>query len=432
MFADFSSVSGKFKVVGIAVSGGIDSMALLHYAFYNRKALNINPVCINVEHGIRGEQSVNDSLFVKDFCLKNGIPFFGYSVDCLTFSKENKLSLEQGARVLRYECFLKAISSGRCEVIATAHHRRDNVETVLFNMFRGAGLSGLRGISEYENKIVRPLLFTDKSEIEEYVKQNGIGYVTDTTNESTDYTRNYIRLNVLPAVKKVFPEAERSVSRLIKTVCEDDDYLNGLAKKTLIVNEDSVKIPITAEKPIFCRAVIMALKILGLEKDWEKVHTESAFALIKNNNGASVNLPKNIVAVREYDGVVFYKTAPTKDLLLPFTDGVYDINGKRYCVKTVSALGVNLKDGIYLDKNKVPENAVIRYKRKGDKFTKINGGTKNLSDFFTDKKIPKRLRDFIPLVASDNEVLTVFDLTVSEKVKADKNTVELIKITKEN
>lgn len=432
MFADFSSVSGKFKVIGIAVSGGIDSMALLHYAFYNRKTLNISPVCINVEHGIRGEESVNDSLFVKNFCVKHDIPFYGYSVDCLTFSKENKLSVEQGARVLRYNCFSEAISSGKCEAIATAHHQRDNVETVLFNMFRGAGLSGLRGIGEYENKIVRPLLFTDKADIEEYVKQNDIDYVTDETNGNTDYTRNYIRLEVLPVIKKVFPEAERSVSRLIKTVCEDDDYLNDLAEKTLIVNKGSVKIPLDTEKPIFCRAVIKALKILGLDKDWEKVHTESAFALIKNKNGASVNLPKNIVAVREYDGVVLYKTAPTDNLFLPFKDGVYQIRNERYSVKTVSALGVDLKDGIYLDKNKVPENAVIRYKRKGDTFTKINGGTKKLSDFFTDKKIPKRLRDGVPLVASDNEVLAVFDLTVSEKVKADKNTVELIKITKEN
>ena len=432
MFADFSKLNRKPTVVGFAVSGGKDSMALLYYAYKNRKSLNITPICINVEHGIRGEQSKNDSLFVKEFCERFNIPFYGYVVDCPTYSADNKVSLEQGARVLRYNCFYDALSKNLCDVIATAHHRRDNVESVLFNMFRGSGLNGLKGINNYDDKIIRPLLYTSKRQIDEYVKENNVPYVTDGTNFDTDYTRNYIRLEILPVVKKVFPEAERSISRLIKTVREDDDYLTEQSKKLLFLQDGLVKIPVNSPKPLFCRAVIMALKQLGLEKDWEKVHVDDAYALTSNKNGASINLPKGITAIREYDYIVFYKSATKPQVSIPLVDGKATIGENVYLIETVSVDTVNLKDGIFLDKDKVPEDAVIRYKEKGDVFTKIGGGSKKLVDFFTDKKIPKRLRDEVPLVASGNEILAILEMTVSDKVKADEKTKQVIKITKES
>ncbi|MBR1983683.1 MAG: tRNA lysidine(34) synthetase TilS [Clostridia bacterium] len=432
MFADFSKLNKKPAVVGFAVSGGKDSMALLYYAYKNRKTLNLTPVCINVEHGIRGEQSKNDSLFVKDFCDSLGIPFYGYVVDCPTYSNQNKLSIEQGARVLRYNCFYDALSKNLCDVIATAHHRRDNVESVLFNMFRGSGLNGLKGINDYDDKIIRPLLYTSKRQIDEYVKQENVPYVTDGTNFDTDYTRNYIRLEVLPVVKKVFPEAERSISRLIKTVREDDDYLTEQAKKLLTVQGGLVKIPVDSPKPLFCRATIMALKELGLEKDWEKVHVDDAYALTSNKNGCSINLPKDIVAIREYDFITFYKSTLKSQTAIPLTDGKITVGDSVYLVETLDVKTVNLKDGIYLDKDKVLSGAIIRYKEKGDVFTKIGGGSKKLVDYFTDKKIPKRLRDYLPLVAVGSEILAILDLTVSEKVIADETTKQVIKITKES
>ena len=431
MFADFTKLNKKPTVVGFAVSGGKDSMALLYYAYKNRKALNLTPVCINVEHGIRGEQSKNDSLFVKDFCNTYNIPFYGYTVDCLTYSNDNKLSIEQGARVLRYNCFYDALSKNICDVIATAHHQRDNVESVLFNIFRGSGLNGLKGINDYNDKVIRPLLYTSKQEIDDYVKENNIPYVTDGTNFDTDYTRNYIRLEVLPVVKKVFPEAERSISRLIKTVREDDDYLTEQAKTILTAIDGLVKIPVDAPKPLFCRAVIMALKQLGLEKDWEKVHVDDAYALTSNINGASVNLPKGITAIREYDYITFYKNNTTIQTAIPLTNGKITVGDNVYLAETVSVDTVNLKDGIYLDKDKIPTGTIIRYKETGDVFTKIGGGSKKLSDFFTDKKIPKRLRNSLPLIACGKEILAILDLTVSEKVKADNTTKQVIKITKE-
>ena len=176
----------------------------------------------------------------------------------------------------------------------------------------------------------------------------------------------------------------------------------------------------------------MALKQLGLEKDWEKVHVDDAYALTSNKNGASINLPKGITAIREYDYIVFYKSATKPQVSIPLVDGKVTIGENVYLIETVSVDTVNLKDGIFLDKDKVPSDAVIRYKEKGDVFTKIGGGSKKLVDFFTDKKIPKRLRDEVPLVASGNEILAILEMTVSDKVKADEKTKQVIKITKES
>jgi tRNA(Ile)-lysidine synthase len=176
----------------------------------------------------------------------------------------------------------------------------------------------------------------------------------------------------------------------------------------------------------------MALKQLGLEKDWEKVHVDDAYALTSNENGSSINLPKDIVAIREYDYIVFYKSVPKTQVSIPLVDGKVTIGDNVYLIETVSVDTVNLKNGIFLDKGKIPEDAVIRYKEKGDVFTKIGGGSKKLVDFFTDKKVPKRLRDEIPLVASGNEVLAILGVTVSDKMKADNTTKQVIKITKES
>lgn len=428
MFVDFSKLNDKHKVVGIACSGGKDSMALLHYVACNRKALGVEVVCINVEHGIRGEQSKLDSLFVKDFCDARGIPFYGYVVDCPTYSTDNKLSLEQGARVLRYKCFYDAIKTKKCDVIATAHHVRDNVESLLFNLFRGAGLSGLTGISDREDKIIRPFLNVSKIEIDDYVKENGVDYVTDASNYNVDFTRNYIRLKVLPTITEVFPEAEKSISRFIDTAKEEDRFLNNLANDCLIKKENSVKIPSTVEKPIFLRAVIIALKHLGLEKDWEKIHAEDTFNLLTSKNGTSINLPKNIVAIKEYDGVCIYKNLLLEELELPIKDGEYDLFNGKLTVKTIDAHDVDLKSGLYLAVEKIPETAKIRYKSDGDVFYKFGGGSKKLGDFFTDLKIPKRKRQYFPLVADDNVIYSIIGIAISELAKADKNTKKLYEI----
>ena len=270
MQIDLTKNVKKTDVIAVAVSGGADSMALLHYMHKAGKNSLFKVVALNVEHGIRGENSARDSAFVKEYCSKNDIPLFSYQVDSLKKAREEKLSVEEAARKLRYDCFYDAINKGKCNKIATAHHQGDNAESVLFNLFRGTGLKGVSGISEnFEDKIIRPFLHVSKAEILDYVKTHSIPYVNDETNFSSEYTRNFIRINVIPQIKEVFPEAEKSIDRFSKIAKLEDEFMHAQASSAVDFNDKTATIKLPLHDAILSRAVIIALKNLGLEKDWE-------------------------------------------------------------------------------------------------------------------------------------------------------------------
>ena len=300
MQIDIGKFLDKNQTVAVALSGGSDSMALLDYMLTNAEKYSINVIALNVEHGIRGQESINDTLFVKDYCDKRGIALIRYDVDCVKKAKEEKLTLEQAGRILRYQCFYDAIDKGLCDKVATAHHQKDNVESVLFNLFRGTGTKGVCGIEKnYQNKIIRPLLEVSKTQIEQYIKDRHIPFVTDKTNFEDNYSRNYIRLNVLPAIEKAFPDAQKNIANFISIASTENEYLDQEAQKHVEILDTCVKIAIPCHLAIFSRAVIKALKLLGVEKDWESVHIESAYSLTQAKNGAKASLLNGITAVKE-------------------------------------------------------------------------------------------------------------------------------------
>ncbi len=422
----------KNETVAVALSGGSDSMALLHYMHKNAKDYGFNVIAINVEHGIRGEQSKKDTEFVKNYCDNLGVELICYSVDCIAYSKKQKLSLEEGARKLRYDCFFNAITNGKCSKIATAHHLRDNVESILLNLFRGTGLKGLAGItSDYDGKIIRPFINVTKEEIERYVLENSIPFVTDESNFSDEYSRNFIRLNVLPKICEIFPDAEKSITRLSSIVKLEDDFLDKLAIKSLTIKNNYAIIPIDLERAIFNRAVILALKKLGVSKDWQKIHVDDVYKLCRLQNGAQIILPKHFTATKEYDKIIISQIANDKFSEVPFSLGKLDFNNNFLIIETVKS-PVDLKDGLYLDLDKIPKTAVIRTKKDNDLFVKFGGGgTKKLNDYLTDVKVPLRLRSALPVLADGDKILAIFGVAISEKVKVDGSTVNIIKITKE-
>ncbi|MBE7061018.1 MAG: tRNA lysidine(34) synthetase TilS [Clostridiales bacterium] len=429
MNIDLTTLVKPNQTVAVALSGGSDSMALLHYMKSNAEKFPFTLIALNVEHGIRGQDSKLDTAFVKDFCDKANIPVLLYEVDCVKKAENEGLSLEQSARILRYECFYNAIESGKCDLVATAHHADDNTESVLFNLFRGTGMKGVSGIKQnFENKIIRPFLSIDKYEIEQYVKANNIPFVTDQTNFCDDYTRNFLRLNVIPKIKEVFPEANKSIRRFCEIAIDEDEFLDELAKSSLSIEKDAIKIPLPLHKALLSRAVIIALKELGLSKDWEKIHVDGIKELSLLNNGSKFSLPKGITAIKEYDAIVLYKEHLTDCTPKEFKIGENSFGNKILIAKVVDKNSVNLKDGFYLDADKIPSTAVIRTKQEGDLFTKFGGGTKSLGDYFTDKKIPLRNRASIPLIANGNEILYIFDVAISDNVKVDDTTSTIIKL----
>lgn len=429
MQIDLSNLISKNDKIAVALSGGVDSVALLHFLKSKEKELSFSLCAINVEHGIRGNDSIYDSEFCVNLCKNLSIPLLSFKVDAVKTAKENSLSLEESARKLRYECFEKAINDGFCNKVATAHHKKDNLETVLFNLFRGTSLKGVSGIPSVQNgKIIRPFLSITKNQIEEYADNFNLPFVTDKTNFDDKYARNFIRLNILPKISEIFPEAENTVYNFSRLAKEEDEYLDNLAKSAVKLENSKATINLEEHRVLLARAVILAVKHLGIEKDWEKVHVDEVLGLIDKENGKKISLPKGVLAIREYDKIVIYKQNELGKLLLPFDVCDFDYQGKSYSIKKLNSIPDNLNDGLYLDKDKVPTSAVIRTKEDGDKFTKFGGGTKSLSDFLTDKKIPLRERDSLPVIAVGNEILAIFNLAVSDKVRIDDLTKNAIKI----
>lgn len=432
MDIDLSLFFNKGDTVAVALSGGSDSMALLYYTLKNAKKYSIKVIALNVEHGIRGEKSISDTEFVKAYCNKHDIPLICYSVNSLRRAKEEKLSIEQAARVCRYECFNDAISSGKCDKIATAHHLADNAESVLLNVFRGTGIKGVAGITSVrQDKIVRPMLSISKEQITKYIEENDLPFVTDETNLTNDYARNYLRNKIIPEVKNLFPEMEKSIERLSRIAKLEDDYMDKEGDKIVQNNEDFVQISLPSHPAILARATLKALKHLGLEKDWESVHVNEVLGLTEAENGKRINLPKGIIAVKEYDNITFYKEGQKASEQIKFAKGTTVFGNAKLKAETVDTVP-DLKQGFYADFDKIPKTAVIRTRADGDVFTKFGGGTKSLGDYLTDKKIPVRERDSLPLVADGNKILIIYGIAVSDAVKVDETTNNIIKITKED
>lgn len=427
----------KGETIAVALSGGKDSVALLYSLLSVKDKLGIIVKAVNIEHGIRGATSKRDSMFVADLCQKLSVPLKTYQLDCVKFSEENRYGIEEGARIARYDCFKSAIGEGFCDKVATAHHLSDSVETLLFNLFRGASLSGMTGIKSERNngKIIRPFADTPKSEIEKYVADNGLPFVDDETNFESVYSRNYIRNEIMPVVSARFPEAEKSIGRFLKIAESENDFLEELAKKSLTRDGNAYVISIDTPDCIFARSVVLAMKSLGIAKDYVKLHVDAVLSLKNLVNGSKISLPRNVYAAREYDKIAIYKAVKSdgnfeKPFALGYIDGAIgrlsfgEINEKE---KNVNEL--KYSRSLVFDLNKLPKNAVIRYKRSGDYFKKFGGGRKKLNDYFTDKKIPLRLRDSIPLVCAGSEVYIICGIEISDLIKVDKGTEKVVQCT---
>ena len=427
----------KGETIAVALSGGKDSVALLYSLLSVKDKLGIIVKAVNIEHGIRGATSKRDSMFVADLCQKLSVPLKTYQLDCVKFSEENRYGIEEGARIARYDCFKSAIGEGFCDKVATAHHLSDSVETLLFNLFRGASLSGMTGIKSERNngKIIRPFADTPKSEIEKYVADNGLPFVDDETNFESVYSRNYIRNEIMPVVSARFPEAEKSIGRVSKIAESENDFLEELAKKSLTRDGNAYVISIDTPDCIFARSVVLAMKSLGIAKDYVKLHVDAVLSLKNLVNGSKISLPRNVYAAREYDKIAIYKAVKSdgnfeKPFALGYIDGAIgklsfgEINEKE---KNVNELKYGRS--LVFDLNKLPKSAVIRYKRSGDYFKKFGGGRKKLNDYFTDKKIPLRLRDSIPLVCAGSEVYIICGIEISDLIKVDKGTEKVVQCT---
>ena len=424
----------KGETIIVGVSGGADSMVLLSALILAQKNKEFNLVAVHVNHNIRKGESLRDQKFVENYCTKNNVKLQIYNVDCLKIQEKTKDSIEEVARILRYDCFNRELEKYKNARIALAHHKNDNAETIFMNLGRGAGIFGALGIKE-SDKIIRPLLNLSKQEILEIAKKNKIDFVTDSTNNDLFYTRNYIRNNIFPQIEKVFSMFQNNLISFANFLKEDNEYFESiLPKESVTIKENSIEIEkqaLLGARPISVRLLKYALDKKGWSKDFYKEHYNKILELATLKNGAKIDLPHKKEAFSEYDKIVITNKIEEKNKeVADFKIGNINILNYEIKIEKSSLNSVSFdSDDKFLDLDKIPQNTVIRTRKNGDMFRKLGSGNKKLNDYFTDKKIPIRKRDEILLLASGNNILMVFGYDISENIKIDDKTENVIKIS---
>ena len=305
----YNLINENDKVL-IGVSGGPDSISLLNILH----ELGYNICTAHINHGIR-ENADNDEKFVKEFCEKRNIPCFIKKVKLKEI--ESDMTTEELGRKIRYDFFDEIVKQENCTKIATAHNANDNAETVLMNMIRGTGLSGLKGIDILRDKIIRPLLEITRREIEEYCQSENLNPCHDESNDQTIYTRNKIRLELIPYIEKnINSNIVNNINRMAEIISSEEEYIkrqvNIAYEDTLIAEEEgrtvcNLKKFNQYDNVIQKRLIIKYItKALGNAKDIERVHIEDILKLCKNNVGGKYLTPNKYIKVAVNKGIVEY------------------------------------------------------------------------------------------------------------------------------
>lgn len=435
----------------VGVSGGPDSMALLYVLREAKRKIDFNLYVAHVNHGVRGKEADEDEEYVREVSDKLGIPFYSIKVDMSKYAKENKLSEEEAGREIRYSFFRQVLSQIGNGKIAVAHNKNDQAETLMMRFIRGTGLDGLKGMDYKNGDVIRPLLDVSRDEIERYIKENNIEVRIDKTNFKPIYSRNKIRLELIPFIKENFNENFiDTIYRTSRLMAVDSDFLNKFALEKyeqMIHKETKNKIIINREKfldqhdSIKSRILRIAIeKLLGHIKGIEEKHIYDAINLVFNNNtGKRIHLPKNIQISIGYG----YFTVEKIDLKNAIANYEYIIDIEKLtkidelkCEIITEILDVNEVDINktnrfikYFDYDKIYGNLYIRNRRPGDKFFPLGmKGKKKLKDFFIDLKIPRDIRDKIPLLVDDCNIIWVVGYRTSELYKIKPETKRVLKI----
>lgn len=448
---DFESIESKASGVVLGVSGGADSVALLSFfvSLRNSVAPKLLLKVVHVNHMIRGDEADSDQEFVEELCKRLNVPYKVYREDIPAMAKKLDMTEEEAGRNYRYkafrECALELEMEYKCKCrIAVAHNKDDLAETVLYNLIRGSSLLGLAGIKPVRDMIIRPLLDISRAELEEYLKELGQDYVTDSTNLETEYTRNKIRHLVMPELKKMNSAAVQHIADVARDalelgndigdrlLCAHDkeerepsgvyEYPDG-RKQDIYEREEISIAQLRNETHLAAGEMILGAieSVCGRRKDITREHLREVYELSEKESGKSVDLPYGMIAERVYDRIVIrMRTVLNEKGSSDEVEGRIVISHIPYS----ETLEISKKEYTkMIDCGKIKSTLVLR-KPLPDDYIVISkdGGKKKLSRYFTAEKIERELRQAVPVVADGNEIVWVVGMRLSERYKVDSET----------
>lgn len=432
------------QTVLVALSGGMDSVALFNVLNNLKTELGFDIVCAHFDHGIR-ETAKRDSAFAQKISLDAGVRFFLGEGDVPRYSKEKNISIEMAARELRYKFLREIKEEVDADFIATAHHKTDQVETVLLNILRGSGILGLSGMKPKNGDIIRPFLCVTRLQIYDYVKKNRLSYVHDETNDDTAYKRNSIRHELVPMLKKYNPSVEDAIARMAEIATLDEEFINDYANKALKKmlsfenNEYILDIDKFKNEHLCIKRAVLRLMLIKLSslKDMSLSRLTELLEFIENSNTGSIFLLNNRYKIlHDYNKLYFVRNNEENEInqdhpiiIINPQKGIYKTTLGTFKIDIIEAKDAFIEKGEYFDLEKfLAFSPVFRYRKQGDIFKPLGGHEKKLKDYFIDKKMSQRERENTVLMASGKEILWVVGKNISEKLKVDEYTKKCLHI----
>ncbi len=427
---------GEKEKLLLAVSGGPDSMAMLFAMKNISETMGFKLFIAHVNHGVRGELALRDQVFVEKTAKELNIPYYTKNVDMVAYGKELGISSEDAGRLLRYGFFREVLSNLGGGYICVAHNKNDQAETVLLRILRGTGVEGLKAMELISGDIIRPLINVERTEIEDYIRDNKIETMLDHTNLQAIYSRNKVRLELIPYIQENFnPNIIDSLCRLSEIASWEMEIINKVVEKKfnlLVKNISSNSIifkgdEFLSEDDSIKRKLIRRgiHHILGHLNGIQEVNVGTVLDLFNNGiTGKAIHLPNNLMAIISYnDYVIKTRKEEAKDPnIYKLHMGVNRIE-KLNMIVEISNVGekdINFSDKSikYFNKDMIHGDISIRFRADGDRFVPFGGrGTKKIKDYFIDKKIPKDKRDMTPIIVDEEKILWIVGLSIDDRVR---------------
>lgn len=445
------------------VSGGADSVCLLLVLKELTEKLGHSLTAVHVEHGIRGEESLSDLQFVEELCKMQEIPCLVYHCDAPGYARARCMSLEEGARALRYGFFEQAAKETGANRIAVAHNQNDCGETLLFHLARGTGLRGMCGIVPVRGPVIRPLLIISREEIEAYLTEREQMFCIDRTNLETAYSRNKIRHQILPLLTELNEGAVSHLYQSAEMIREATELIDGLVEeaKKRRVSGRLMQESLLREPPLIQRAVALSLlgECAGSRKDLTSVHVTQVLELFSKQTGRRVSLPYGMEAFRTYEGVQLKRKEERQ--VTEETGTKEQRDGPLFAPSELLEAGYPLEAGRplwfgnhtwqiscrilekkeefqkipqkkytkWFDYDRIKDALLVRKRGPGDFFLLAHkGGRQKIKHFFINEKIPKERREQIPLLTDGTHVLWAIGYRISEAYKITEDTERVLEV----
>ncbi|MHB8853762.1 MAG: tRNA lysidine(34) synthetase TilS [Ignavibacteriaceae bacterium] len=441
-FIDEKGLIQEGDKILVALSGGPDSVFLLNFLSKYKKRFKIEIGAVHINHLLRGKEAVEDENFCRRLANDFGIPFYASVKNVKSFARKNKISIEEAGRKIRYSEFERISKKYGYNKIATAHNCNDNAETVLLNLIKGAGLRGISGIPFRRGNIIRLVISLTKEEILSYLEQNKINYRIDPSNLDSNYERNFLRNQIIPAIKeKLNPALEETILHSSEIFKDIHSYIQSGITNSFdsVVKYQNGELKLSIESLRANAKEIRAEFIkLGLEKYFfiqpSFIDLKKILLLIEKHAGEKEELSQNLSAIRERNVILIHRNEKPKiEIAIKLNLGKsIKVNGKDFSIKKIintSPVYTSNKMKEYISGDKIKSSFTIRKWKPGDKFYPLGmKGTKNISDFLAEQKIsPSKKKDQLVLT-NGNEIVWVVGLRIDDRFKITNNTKKVYEL----